>query len=60
MVLSIDTNLAAMSANHSLARSNDSLARSLARLSRGYRINSAADDAAGWASPKACARRSPA
>jgi len=45
----INTNMAAITAQGSLAKSQSSLATSLQRLSSGLRINSAADDAAGMA-----------
>lgn len=46
-MLSLNTNNAALSAQNSLNRTNSSLSTSMARLSTGYRINSAKDDAAG-------------
>ena len=49
MGLYVNTNIAAMNAYNNLSRTNDALNRSLQRLSSGYRINSAADDAAGLA-----------
>lgn len=45
----INTNVAAMSSQAKLAKTNRSLASSLERLSSGLRINKAADDAAGLA-----------
>ncbi len=47
MSISLQTNVSALRAQNSLATSHTSLATSLQRLSSGYRINSAADDAAG-------------
>lgn len=47
MPLTINTNIASLRAQNSLARSQDTLQRSFTRLSSGFRINSAADDAAG-------------
>jgi len=47
MALYIQTNVASMVAQNSLAKTQQSLGASFARLSSGYRINSAADDAAG-------------
>ncbi len=47
MALSINTNLASLRAQNSLAGTQERLARSFQRLSSGYRINTAADDAAG-------------
>jgi flagellin len=49
MGLSVQTNVAAMNAYRNLSTSNDAMATSLERLSSGYRINRAADDAAGLA-----------
>lgn len=49
MALRISTNVASLNAQKSLASTNHGLERSLARLSSGYRINQAADDAAGLA-----------
>lgn len=45
----INTNISALRASNSLNKSNNSLTKSLERLSSGYRINRAADDAAGLA-----------
>ena len=49
MALRISTNVASLNAQKNLFRTNEQLDRSLARLSSGYRINRAADDAAGLA-----------
>lgn len=46
-MLSLHTNNAALSAQNSITRTQTSLSTSMTRLSTGYRINSAADDAAG-------------
>jgi flagellin len=46
-MLSLHTNAAALSAQNSISRTQDSLSTSMTRLSTGYRINSAMDDAAG-------------
>ena len=46
-MLSLHTNNAALSAQSSLTRTQTSLSTSMTRLSTGYRINSAMDDAAG-------------
>ena len=46
-MLSLHTNAAALSAQNSLTRTQSSLSTSMTRLSTGYRINSAMDDAAG-------------
>jgi flagellin-like hook-associated protein FlgL len=47
MGMSIATNVVALGAQRTLARTDNATVRSLARLSSGYRINSAADDASG-------------
>jgi flagellin-like hook-associated protein FlgL len=49
MGLSVNTNIAAMNAYRNLATTQSSMSKSLERLSSGYRINRAADDAAGLA-----------
>ena len=49
MSMSIQTNIAAMDAHRNLVNTTDDLQTSMERLSSGYRINSAADDAAGLA-----------
>jgi flagellin-like hook-associated protein FlgL len=49
MGLSVNTNIAAMNAYRNLSATNDAMSKSLERLSSGYRINRAADDAAGLA-----------
>ncbi|HZO95811.1 MAG TPA: flagellin, partial [Gaiellaceae bacterium] len=49
MSLSIQTNIAAMNAHRNLVSTSGLLAQSMERLSSGYRINKAADDAAGLA-----------
>ena len=46
---SVNTNLGAMNAYRNLSSTNNSLSKSLERLSSGFRINRAADDAAGLA-----------
>ena len=60
MGLSVNTNIAALNAYRNLSNTQSSLSTSLEKLSSGLRINRAADDAAGLASPRVCARRSPA
>lgn len=45
--LVINTNIAALNAQRSLGKTQDSLQLAIQRLSTGFRINSAADDAAG-------------
>ncbi|WP_026834329.1 flagellin [Eubacterium xylanophilum] len=47
--MKISTNVAALMASRSLNKTSDNLTASLERLSSGYRINKAADDAAGMA-----------
>jgi flagellin len=49
MSLRINTNVEAFNAHRQLAATSDKLAQSMERLSSGYRINRAADDAAGLA-----------
>jgi flagellin len=49
MSLRIQTNIEAFDAHRNLVSTEDALAQSMQRLSSGYRINSAADDAAGMA-----------
>ena len=48
-MLSIQTNIASLSAQNALTSTNNTLQRSMERLSSGFRINRAADDAAGLA-----------
>jgi flagellin len=47
MALTVNTNLSAMQAYQNLSRTSASMASSMAKLSSGLRINTAADDAAG-------------
>jgi flagellin len=49
MGLSVNSNIAAMNAYRNLSVTNNSMSKSLEKLSSGYRINRAADDAAGLA-----------
>jgi len=49
MSLSVQTNVAAMGAHRNLVSTSQNLSKSMERLSSGYRINRAADDAAGLA-----------
>lgn len=49
MGLRINTNVEALNTYNNLLRTNTKVAQSLQRLSSGYRINSAKDDAAGFA-----------
>jgi flagellin len=49
MSLTINTNLAAMDAGRNLNKTENMIAQSMRRLSSGLRINSAADDVAGYA-----------
>ncbi|MCB0419731.1 MAG: flagellin FliC [Bdellovibrionales bacterium] len=49
MALRISTNVASLNAQKNLTRTNRALDQSLARMSSGFRINQAADDAAGLA-----------
>ncbi len=48
-MLSVNTNVASLNAQNNLVTSQNELQTSLSRLSSGYRINSAKDDAAGLA-----------
>jgi flagellin len=47
MGLRINTNIEAFNAHRALSKTSDALAKSMQRLSSGFRISSAADDAAG-------------
>ncbi|HSC85052.1 MAG TPA: flagellin, partial [Pseudomonas sp.] len=47
MALTVNTNVASLNTQRNLNTSSSSLNTSLQRLSTGYRINSAKDDAAG-------------
>jgi flagellin len=49
MALVISTNVASLNAQRNLSGTNRAMDQSLARLSSGFRINQAADDAAGLA-----------
>jgi flagellin len=49
MSFRIQNNISALNAQNSLQVSQSAMEKSLARLSSGYRINSAKDDAAGLA-----------
>ena len=49
MALTVNTNVASLTAQRNLTSSQSDLSTSLARLSSGLRINSAKDDAAGLA-----------
>src|SRR6201989_3592099 len=49
MSLRIQTNMEAFNAHRNLGSTRESVAKSMERLSLGYRINRAADDAAGLA-----------
>ena len=48
-LMRINHNISALKANNQLVKTNNALDKSLERLSSGYRINRAADDAAGMA-----------
>ena len=61
MSLRIQNNIEAFNAHRQLVNTSSKLSKSMERLSSGYRINRAADDAAGLAiSREACAVRSAA
>ncbi|HYH25368.1 MAG TPA: flagellin, partial [Blastococcus sp.] len=47
--MSVNTNVAALNSYRNLSVTNDQMGKSLERLSSGFRINRAADDAAGLA-----------
>src|ERR687886_1188536 len=49
MGLTVNSNIAAMNAYRNLSVTNSSMSKSMEKLSSGYRINRAADDAAGLA-----------
>jgi flagellin-like hook-associated protein FlgL len=49
MGMSVNTNISSMNAYRNLSTTNDAMSKSLERLSSGFRINRAADDAAGLA-----------
>ena len=49
MSISVNTNLAALNAYQNLSKTQEAMNQSMERLSSGFRINSAADDAAGLA-----------
>ena len=49
MSLSVQTNINAMDAHRNLLATSDKISQSMSRLSSGFRINKAADDAAGLA-----------
>jgi flagellin len=49
LILIINTNIGSLNAQRSLNSTNNAMQKSLERLSSGYRINKAADDAAGLA-----------
>ena len=49
MALTINTNMASIQAQHALSNSTTALNKSIERMTTGYKINSAGDDAAGLA-----------
>src|SRR4051794_30884160 len=49
MGMSVNTNIASLNAYRNLSTTNDAMSKSLERLSSGFRINKASDDAAGLA-----------
>ena len=49
MALTINTNMTSLQAQHALSNSTQSLNQSIKRMTTGYKINSASDDAAGLA-----------
>ena len=44
----INTNVSALNAQYYLANTNKEMESAMQRLSSGFKVNSAADDAAGW------------
>jgi len=52
MALTINTNMSAIKAQHALASSTKKLNQAIERMTTGYKINSAKDDAAGYAIAK--------
>ena len=52
MTFSINTNLASMLVQHSLDKSTNALNNAIEKMTTGFRINSAKDDAAGYAIAK--------
>ena len=55
----IQHNIPAMSSYRNYTNNTNALAKNLEKLSSGYRINRAGDDAAVWLFPRKCAPRSP-
>ena len=53
----INHNLSAMFANRTLGQTNDSSQKTMEKLSSGYRINRAGDDASGLAVSEKCVLR---
>ena len=53
----VQHNLTAMNSNRMLGITTKTQAKATEKLSSGYKINRAADDAAGWPSPRRCASR---
>ena len=49
MPISINTNIASLTAQKDLRQATDKMDRAMERLSTGFRINSSKDDAAGMA-----------
>ncbi len=49
MALTINTNMGSLIVQHNLANATDAMNQSIERMTTGYRINKAADDAAGYA-----------
>ena len=59
MSLRIQTNIEAMDAHRNLLNTSNMLSQSMERLSSGYRINKAADDAAGEVRERSRGHRAP-
>ncbi|GJM70139.1 hypothetical protein HMSSN036_23550 [Paenibacillus macerans] len=58
MGMFINTNVGALNANRNLNFNNTQMGKTMEKLSSGYRINRAADDAAGLAISEKCASKS--
>ena len=59
-IMRIQHNIMAMNAYRNYNNNTSALSKNLEKLSSGYKINRAGDDAAGLAIPRRCVPRSPA
>ena len=57
MSLRINTNVEAFNAHRQLSGTSEKLGKAMERLASGYRINRAADDAAGFLEPRSEGRQ---